>query len=486
MRKCRLSLGAWAAAGMLALGMLLCGAGTDKEDYPVITMAFIVNEEQMQDLPVVEAEINKLTRERAHAGFRMLPISESDSQTDRYLMKIKDGQVDLVNVRSILEEARKGMILPMDDLLKEYGGDILELLDEEALAAGRLDEIQYGVPRLHEWAQSYGVCMRKDLLEKYDISWEDIHSVEDFEAVLAAVCGKEPGITGVAPLFMTRMDPLFDSVGVLLSPETSNLVSNYYESQEFIREAEKFREWAQKGYLSQAGFYYQPRTKMQLQEMMRAGQIFSYFVRYKPGIDVQESNITGQELAAVRLTEPLLSSDDLSMALVGINSQCENPEAAMRVLSLLYTDSEIANLICWGIEGEHYVKNGDGTITYPKGVTAANTRYNFNRNWQLPNQYLAYVWQGDSTGLGEEVARYNEEAAKSVAFGFYFDASDVKLERDRCKEVAEAYLEGFLKGEFDLEKILPVFWQDLRTAGIDKVINEKQRQLNNFIQNSGS
>lgn len=157
----------------------------------------------------------------------------------------------------------------------------------------------------------------------------------------------------------------------------------------------------------------------------------------------------------------------------------------MRILNLLYTDSEITNLICWGIEGVHYVKNSNGTITYPKGVTAADTRYNFNRNWQLPNQYLAYVWQGDSIGLGHDVARYNEEAAQSSALGFYFDVSAVKLERDRSREIADAYLEGFLKGEFDLDKMLQVFWTDLQAAGIERVINEKQRQLNEFIQNAG-
>lgn len=472
----------WIAAGMLVAALLLCGFEPEESDCPVITVAFFMNEEQAQDLPLVEEKINQLTTEKIQVGIHILPISDSDSLSDKYLMKIKEGEVDLVNVSSFLNWAKEGMLLPLDQLLEEYGSGILGLLDEEVLASGRLEQVQYGVPRFHEWAQSYGVCMRTDLLDKYQISGEEIHSVEDFEKALEIICSNEPEIAGVAPMFMVRMDTLFDEVGVLMEPEKSGAVSDYYKSQQFITEVKRIRAWAQKGYLSTAGYYYEPRTKMQLQEMMRAGRIFSYIARYKPGLDVQESNVTGQELTAVRLTEPLLGSDQLNYSLVGINAGCQEPEAAMKLLNLLYTDPELANLICWGIEGVHYVKNEDGTIACPEGRTAADIGYNFNRNWQHPNQYLAYVWQGDSVDLGEEVKRYNEEAPKSVALGIYFDESSYKLERDRVKEVAEAYLEGFLKGEFDPEVMLPAFWRALDEAGIQKVIAEKQRQMDAYLQ----
>ena len=69
------------------------------------------------------------------------------------------------------------------------------------------------------------------------------------------------------------------------------------------------------------------------------------------------------------------------------------------MLNFLYTDEKITNLLCWGLEGEHYQKNGDGTISYPDGKDESEIGYNFNLNWMLPNPYLAYVWKGDDLNL---------------------------------------------------------------------------------------
>lgn len=41
-------------------------------------------------------------------------------------------------------------------------------------------------------------------------------------------------------------------------------------------------------------------------------------------------------------------------------------------MEILYTDAEVETLLTDGIEGTHYVKNEDGTISFPEGKTAAD------------------------------------------------------------------------------------------------------------------
>ena len=54
------------------------------------------------------------------------------------------------------------------------------------------------------------------------------------------------------------------------------------------------------------------------------------------------------------------------------------------------------NLLNWGEEGTDYVVEDEenGIINYPDGVTADNAGYSFNCGWELPNQFIAYKWDG--------------------------------------------------------------------------------------------
>lgn len=62
------------------------------------------------------------------------------------------------------------------------------------------------------------------------------------------------------------------------------------------------------------------------------------------------------------------------------------------------------NLLNWGEEGVDYVVEDEenGIINYPDGVTADNVGYSYNCGWELPNQFIAYKWDGsDPPALGK-------------------------------------------------------------------------------------
>ena len=66
----------------------------------------------------------------------------------------------------------------------------------------------------------------------------------------------------------------------------------------------------------------------------------------------------------------------------------------MKFLNLLYTNAEVINLIDWGIEGVHYVKNEDGTIRYPDGVTAETSTYILSHRLSPARKYgRGSLWQ---------------------------------------------------------------------------------------------
>ena len=76
---------------------------------------------------------------------------------------------------------------------------------------------------------------------------------------------------------------------------------------------------------------------------------------------------------------------------------------------------------------------------------------------------------------------FNESAVTSKAVGFIFDSSPVKSEVAALDSVLAEYRLGLENGELDPEEYLPKFQQALREAGIEKVIAEKQRQLDAWV-----
>lgn len=471
-----------ALAGVLGFaeerGMQMVESSGETE--PVtIHMAMIKPSGNIKDFDKVMETVNKRTREEI--GLE-LEIDFFNSDTVGLLEYLSEQtEVDLISVSGIKEQVSKNILLPLDDLLLEEGEAIREVIAPEYLELGKVDGIQYAVTLNRDMAEAYGVSMRKDLIEKYEIDVSGIQTWEDFEEVLEIVTQGE-GIYGIAADTLKPFDSLGNYLGVLMSAEEEMKVVDYYETEEFYNWMCRIRNWKEKGYLyeREALRYKSMSDRPFLYELLREGKLFSYIVKYKPGIDVQESKSAGRELVCVMLDQPVMTTDSSSATQYGIYSGSQHPKEAMKMLNFLYRDEEVANLLCWGIEGEHYQRNEDGTISYPEGKEAQEIGYNFNLNWMLPNSYLAYVWEGDSLDLEEELHQFNQTATKSPALGFVFDNSEVRVECELASSVVDRYLPGFLCGVFEVDQMLPKMIQELKESGIDWIIEEKQRQLDEW------
>jgi putative aldouronate transport system substrate-binding protein len=154
----------------------------------------------------------------------------------------------------------------------------------------------------------------------------------------------------------------------------------------------------------------------------------------------------------------------------------------MKMLNLFYTDSEIANLIAYGIEGKHYVQTSTkNVIDYPKGMDASSQPYQIGVQWLFPNQFITHIWKGDSPTLWSDMDKFNRTAQKSRAYGFTFNATKVKTEEASLQNVITQYQKSLESGAVDPNKVLPEFISKLKAAGIDRVIAEKQKQLNTWL-----
>ncbi|MEW9701987.1 ABC transporter substrate-binding protein [Paenibacillus sp. SI8] len=441
-----------------------------------------------KDLPDVQDAMNAYLEKKINATIELRPIDLSVWSDKTNLMFLSNETFDLMFTSSWLflgQEVAKRQIIPLDELLNQYGQGITSTLDPAYIENGRVKGSIYGVLTNKEFASTKGIVMRKDIVDKYHIDLSLVHDLEDMEPIWKTIQANEPGMVPLqvkydrSPLTVLPGYGKFDMLdsssgpGVIDRDSKELKVINLYETPTYLHYAKIMHGWYQAGYINKDG----STSRQNEFEAVKAGKAFAYAQSIKPGFNTQESRNTGFPMVSVELTKPYTTTGDVTSAMFAIPRTSKNPERAMMFLNLLYTDKYLLNLLDWGIEGKHFVKKGDNLIDYPPGESAKTIGYNLNLPWVFGNQLNSYIWAGDDPNLWEKYRVFNETADRSLALGFIFDPDKVKNEVIACGNALPQYTGALNSGEFDPDKIMPALLKSLKDAGGNKVIEEKQRQL---------
>lgn len=128
-----------------------------------------------------------------------------------------------------------------------------------------------------------------------------------------------------------------------------------------------------------------------------------------------------------------------------------------------------------------YEKVQDGLYHYPEGVDITNSGYTFNQGWELPNQFMGGIWEGNDPDLWEQCIEATKAAQQSCAIGFAYDSSSLSTEIATLSNIKDQYVDALNTGAVDPAVELPKFLEELEAAGMQTVIDEKQAQLDAWI-----
>ncbi|MFD0672364.1 ABC transporter substrate-binding protein [Cohnella sp. GCM10027633] len=443
-----------------------------------------------RDLNLVEQEINRylLTKINATVDIKTIDLSAWWDKTG--LMFASGEQIDIMFTAGWMkfgDEVAKGRFVPLDGLLEQYGKGIRDILDPSILQASKVKDNIYGIVTNKEFASSKGLVVRQDLVDKLNIDLTQVKELSDFGPIFERIKQEQPDMTPLqaradrSPLTFMMQYGLFDMLGegpgVLYRDGGSTRIVDMAQTTEFMAHAQTLYEWNKAGYLNADA----TTTKDNEFDAVKAGKAFAYAESLKPGFEIQASRDTGYPMVSVELTKPYTTTADTTSAMFAITKTAKHPEKAMMLLNLLYTDPYLLNLLDWGIEGVHYVKTGDNVIDYPAGIDAKTVGYNLNQPWMFGNQLNSYLWANENPGLWEQYRAFNDQANKSKALGFVFNPERVKAEIAACLLVEKQFMPALNTGAQDPEKIVPMYVGKLKAAGADKVIAEKQRQLDEWL-----
>lgn len=434
----------------------------------------------------VEDALNKLLTEKINATIDLMPIDWGAWDDKINLMIASREEVDIIFTAQWNGHANnvaKGAFIELGDLIEQYGKGIVETLDPAFLEGAKINGKNYGVPTNKELAAAGGIVYRKDVTDELGIDMSNVKTPQDLDAVYAVVKEKRPDLT---PLYTTggvfnshffaNYDFLGDSTipGAILKDQDGTKVLPVEQIDRYKELVQLTRDYFKKGYINADA----ATTQVSSSDAWKAGTVFSTVEPMKPGKDAEIASAAGLtgKLAQIMMTEKTVATSETAGSMLGISSTSKDPARAMMLINLLHTDKEINNLLNFGIEGDHYTRNGE--IISATGNTA---NYNPGSAWMFGSQFLNYVWDTEDPDKWAKFKEFNQNAKVSPGLGFVFNSEPVKAEVGAIANVIRQYQRALESGSVDVEKTLAEYEAKLKDAGVDKVIAEKQKQFDEFL-----
>lgn len=464
-------------------------SGESEEPY---TMTMVIAGSRQKDVARIEKRINEILLPELNMKLDLVILPWESQAQELRLMLSGDERIDCfyTGAANALRYMKNGQIVDLTELLDTYGTNLKKIFCREDLEGISVNGFTFGVPAHCEGVNVPAAFLRKDLAEKYGIDVTGIRTPEDLEEVFAEVQAGEPDMTMLfsngsanGPLYRlgsTVYDPLGDTLGVLMDPVNSVTVTDLYETQWYYDTASLLYRWYQKGYIDREA----ATENRGWDDVLKTGKVFAMITGDHPGILSELQSSTGYEFVAVDFAEKgIKKSNYYSDIIYCIAQNSEDPGKAMQCLDYIYGSEELMNLLNWGEEGRDYVftDRENRLITFPEGVNSYTVGYSLNLAWELPNQYLAYLWEGSDPGVYRETVKTNEQGLESKAFGFIFDSTGLEGQTAAVTAVCEQYAPSISSGTVDPAEYIPAFIAGLKAAGIDEIVAAKQEQLDAWI-----
>lgn len=411
-----------------------------------------------------------------------------------------------------------GNLMPLDDLLAEYGQGIVDILGENVVEIHRNadDGKLYYLPSwqglvgdrrgwlvVTEIAELAGDTWIEDTeaaLNKWRNNYSD--NTEAFQAVLDQAtkylaAAKEAGklgagintgrVFGWSMYNGTRSNPGVggSEIGIPFEDNTFTVIDGV-ASEHYKLYAKTMADWYKEGYIRSDIMSVDTSTLT----MPKNGEITdtTYVFSCDPYLTEadQEAAIAdaGMDMTYLPVEEnaSLILGGDTSYA---IPYCADEPERAMMVLNAIYSQPDLYNTLIYGIEGEDYTKNADGTITtsYVGASPTADDSYGIQR-WIIGSCKNALINNGTDPNYYADLEALEETARVNPFLNFTFDRTNVE---GICASILNVYYEygpqidNGVAGD-NWEELYNNYMAARKDAGIEELVTEFQNQLNAYIE----
>ena len=444
-----------------------------------------------------------------------------DEYSEKFSQVLASGEgVDLAWTGWLINKPQNiadGNLMPLDDLLAEYGQGIVDILGENVVEIHRnaADGKLYYLP---SWqglcGERRGWLVVTEIAELAGDTWiEDTEAalnkwrnnysgIEDFQAVLDQAtkylaAAKEAGKLGAGintgrAFGWSMYNGMYSFLGVggaeigITYCDGTFTVKDGVAGEHYKLYAKTMADWYKEGYIRSDIMSVDTSTLT----MPKNGEITdtTYVFSCDPYLTEadQEAAIAdaGMDMTYLPIEENayLILGGDTSYA---IPYCADEPERAMMVLNAIYSQPDLYNTLIYGIEGEDYTKNADGTITtsYVGASPTADDSYGIQR-WIIGSCKNALINNGTDPNYYADLEALEETARVNPFLNFTFDRTNVE---GICASILNVYyeygpqLDNGVAGD-NWEELYNNYMAARKDAGIEELVTEFQNQLNAYIE----
>lgn len=470
----------------------------------------------MRNSPVVDQErimekANAIIEKEIGAHLNLIMVAESQYQEKMNLMINTGDPWDLcftANWLDFYNHAAKGAYADLTELLPELAPNTYSRIPEGLWKDVTVDDKIFASVNYQQWgvAARKGFKFRRDIAEEVGFDWESVKGMNTLDALnatgefISKALEKHPDMIGFETAeggTLWKRDELYwdmEAVGDSEVPgwiryEEPDKVINQFATDEFMEYCRIMRDWYEKGYVRKDGATVTDTSVDRKAAKFVAELCYGWpdSVDFPNNADVSKMSMCTEENApavAVSTTRTVITSGAGSTAAVAVNAQSKNIEKAVELIELLNTNDELYMLITQGEDGVDYVYDEDGAYSLVDG------KYNFNYNeWQIGQSYSpdftrALYNKNEAGDLQKEsqsiVFEADRSADVSPLSGFVFDPEPVKTQIANCAGIIDELLPSLCSGSIDPETKVPEFLERLESAGVNDIIAEKQKQIDNW------
>lgn len=477
----------------------------DDEEMAEINMVYFSMAAIPSGLAEVEAAINKITEPEinTHVTIEMLEMGSYEQQIN---LKISSGEkMDLMvtfpyGSPTFSNMASQKQLMDISGLLAEYGQGVLDTVGD-FISATTVGDAIYGVTTYRTLNSNVYAVMRTDVLEDLGLleTAQNMSSFSDFEKILDAVknssqwnylAGLVPSDSSgvILPIAGAYMDQdsfseetSYDSLGDLykiisINPDGSDpTVSLNFETPQYKAMIDRMQDWYDKGYIYKDS----ANQSESAESLVQSNSAFSFICSSEVGVETAKSQACGMEMTCVKILSLPITTSSCTKFVWAVPVTATEPEAAVKMMNLMYTDARIANLLTWGIEGRDYQVK-DGIACYMDGQDANTCAYHTS-DFVYGNQFLALPWEGQDADFRQTSMEDMLAAQASAYLGFSCDTSGIENELTAITNAINEYLPGLDSGISDDEQY-SAFLEKLDKSGVQDVINVYQKQLDEWLQ----
>lgn len=321
------------------------------------------------------------------------------------------------------------------------GTTLYDSMPESIWVASRYDGKDLFVPVYKEAYEGYDLKFPEAYVTEFGLDTASIKELKDLEPYLEW-CKTEKGLkypylAGKTPMFFRYYIDKFDfftgTNSLFAIDRATNTVVNPTLTQDYLDFCTLMCEWAEKGYISE--------DEVTKTTADNEAQTQNWGVNWWTCVPGDESNSESRDLQEEAFVEGFTGKYAHSTTTLGscfaitANSTEEQAKACIDFLGLLYTDTTVADLYTYGIEGEDYTLDADGK------VVTANEKYSHSA-WESTSVVPLSLCAGEPDDKVQMYLDNNGAAVASCAAGFRFDATPVEAQYAACNNVFDQY--GFV------------------------------------------